>query len=99
MIEPKRHEVVGSSPLLGTVVQDAKDRCTSQQIPLRLTISVRKLDLLLTDIQHQVDDLQQQMATLRLVRTQLANCQSENGGHEEFAPQIQTTVIGIYAEA
>ena len=99
MIEPNRHEVVGFSPLPGSVVHKAEGRCAPQRIPLRLTISVKKLDLLLTDIQHQVDDLQQQMATLRLVRTQLASCQSENVGHEEFAPQIQTTVIGIYAEA
>jgi hypothetical protein len=81
------------------MVHNAKGRCAPHRIPLRLTISGKKIDLLLTDIQHQVDDLQQQMANLRLVRTQLARCQHENGGHEEPAPQIHTTVIGIYADA
>ena len=98
MIEPKRQNVVGFSPLPGNVVHKAEGRCAPQRIPLRLTISGKKLDLLLTDIQHQVDDLQQQMANLRVVRTQLARYQHENGGKEESAPQIHMPIIGIYAE-
>ena len=99
MIEPKRHEVVGFSPLSGSVVPSPEGRCAPHRIPLRLTISVKKIDLLLTDIQHQVEDLQQQMANLRLVRTQLARCQHDNGENEGPAPQVRTTVIGVYADA
>jgi hypothetical protein len=98
MIEPNRHEVVGFSPLPRSVVHNAEGRCAPQRIPLRGTISVKKLDLLLTDIQHHVDDLHQQMATLRVVRTQLARYQHENGEKEESAPQIHMPIIGIYAE-
>jgi hypothetical protein len=98
MIEPKRHEVVKFSPLPGSMVRQGEGRCAPQRIPLRLTISVKNIDLLLTDIQHQVEDLQQQMATLRVIRPQLASYQHENGGHEESAPQIHMPIIGIYAE-
>jgi len=38
--------------------------------PLRLTISVEKIDYYLADIQKQVEDLQREMTNLRLVRTQ-----------------------------
>jgi len=38
--------------------------------PLRLTISVEKIDYFLADIQKQVEDLQREMTNLRLVRTQ-----------------------------
>jgi hypothetical protein len=95
MIEPKRNDVVGLSPLPGSVIHNAGGRCAPHRIPLRLTISVKKIDLLLTDIQDQVEDLQRQMANLRLVRTQLARCQQENGGDEGRGPYIHATVFGV----
>jgi hypothetical protein len=49
MIEPKRHDVVGLSPLPGSVVHNAEGRCAPHRIPLRLTISVEKIDRLLVD--------------------------------------------------
>jgi len=82
MNEPKRHDAVGLSPLRGSSVHSAGGRCAPHRKPLRLTISVGKIDLILTDIQKQVEDLQRQMTNLRLVRTQLAGCQQENWGDE-----------------
>jgi hypothetical protein len=95
MIEPKRHDVVGLSPLPVSVVHNAECRYVPRRIPLRLKISVKKIDLLLTDIQDQVEDLQRQMENLRLVRTQLASCQQENVGDEGRGPYIHATVFGV----
>jgi hypothetical protein len=95
MIKPKRHDVVGLSPLPGSLVHNAECRYVPHRIPLRLTISVKKIDLLLTDIQDQVEDLQRQMENLRLVRTQLASYQQENGGDEGRRPYIDATVFGV----
>ncbi|TKS63129.1 MAG: hypothetical protein EWM73_01784 [Nitrospira sp.] len=98
MIEPKRHDVVGLSPLPGSVVHNAEGRCAPHRISLRLTISVKKIDLLLTDIQDQVEELQRQMANLRLVRTQLASCQQEHGGEEGRGPYIHATLIDVRSD-
>ena len=67
MIEPKRHDMVGLSPLPGSVVHMQEADAPPHRKPLRLTISVEKIDLLLADIQKEVEDLQRQMTNLRLV--------------------------------
>lgn len=99
MIEPKRHDVAGLSPLPGGLVHNAGSLCVPLRKPLRLTISVEKIDLLLGDIQRQAEDLQQQMMNLRLVKTQLAGYQQENGGDEEQAPYIHNTFVGIQSDS
>lgn len=99
MIEPKRHDVVGLSPIPGSFVHCAEGQCAPHRIPLKLTISVKKIDLLLTDIQDQVEDLQRQMENLRLVRTQLASCQQENGSVEGRAPYIHAAVFGVRSDS
>ncbi len=71
MIESKRHGVAGLSPVPGGLVHNAGSRCAPPRKLPWLTISVEQIDLLLTDIQRQVEALQQQMTNLRLVRTQL----------------------------
>jgi hypothetical protein len=75
MIEPKRHDVVGLSPPPGSVVQHAGGRCAPHRKPLRLTMSVEKIDHFLAGIRKQVKDHQREMSNLRLVRVQLAGCQ------------------------
>ena len=52
MIEPKRNDVVGLSPLPGSVVHNAGGRCAPHRIPLRLTISVEKIDHFLVDMRN-----------------------------------------------
>ena len=99
MIEPKRHDVVGLSPIPGSFVHCAEGQCPPHRIPLKLTISVKKIDHFLADIQDQVEDLQRQMENLRLVRTQLASCQQENGSVEGRAPYIHSTLIDVRSDS
>ncbi len=99
MIEPKRQDVVGLSPLPGSVVHNAGGRCAPHRIPLRLTISVEKIDHFLADIQKQVEDLQRQKTNLRQVRTHLAGCQQEHGGDEGQAPYSHSTLVGMQSDS
>ncbi|TMQ27597.1 MAG: hypothetical protein E6K65_13795 [Nitrospirae bacterium] len=99
MIEPKRNDVVGLSPPPGSVVHNAEGRCAPHRIPLRLTISVEKIDRLLVDFSKQVEDLQREMTNLTQVRTQLAGCRQEHGGDEGQAPYIHSTLVGIQSDS
>jgi hypothetical protein len=99
MIEPMRHDVVGLSPMPGSLLHCAEGQCAPHRIPLKLTISVKKIDHLLIDIQDQVEDLQRQMENLRLVRTQLARCQQEHGGDEGRAPYIHAADFGVRSDS
>jgi len=99
MIEPKRHDVVGLSPLPGRVVHTTGGRCAPHRKPLRITISVEKIDNLLADFQKQVEDLQRQMTNLTQVRTQLAGCQQEHGGDEGQAPYSHSTLVSMQSDS
>jgi hypothetical protein len=80
MIELKSNDVVELSPIPGILVHCAEVQCPAHRKPLRLTISVEKIDRFLADIRKQVEALQREMANLRLVRAQLAGYQQKNGG-------------------
>jgi hypothetical protein len=99
MIEPKRNDVVGLSPIPGSLVHSAGGRCAPHRKLLRLTISVEKINHFLADIQKQVEDLQREMTNLRLVRTQLAGCQQENGGDEGQSPYIHTALADVRSDS
>ena len=80
MIQPERHDMVGLAPGPECVVQSAAGRCASHWKPLRLTISVEKIDLLLAETQKEVENFLEEMMVLRLVRTQLADYEHEHWG-------------------
>ena len=88
MIEPQRDDVVRLPPRLASVVLGAENRCGSCWQPLRLTISVHKIDLLLAEIQKDIEDLLEQMMNLKLVRTQLADYQNEHREENRSVPCI-----------
>jgi len=95
MMEPKRIDVSGLSPTPVSSVHSEEGRLSPHRKPLRLTISVEKIDRVLADIQKQVEDLQREMTNLRLVRNQLAGCKQDNRGDEGDAPYIHTTLVGL----
>jgi hypothetical protein len=73
MIQPERNDRVGFAPRPERVVHRAECRSASHWKPLRLTISVQKIDLVLAEIQKEGENLLEEMMVLRLVRTQLAD--------------------------
>jgi hypothetical protein len=73
MIQAERNDMVGFAPRPERVVHRAEYRCASHWKPLRLTISLQKIDLVLAEIQKEVENLLEEMMVLRLVRTQLAD--------------------------
>ena len=99
MMEPERDDVVGLSPRPGSLGHIPEGRCAPHRKPLRLTISVQKIDLLLADIQKQAEDLRRQMTNLRLVRTQLAGCQQEHWGDEGGAQYIHTALVDVRSDS
>lgn len=80
MIQSERNDMVGLAPRPERVVHSAECRCASHWTPLRLTISVEKIDLLLAEAQIEVERLLEDMMALRLVRTQLADYEHEHWG-------------------
>lgn len=78
--QPERNDMVGLDPGPAGVVHSAGCRCASHWAPLRLTISVKKIDLLLAEAQIEVERLLEEMMALRLVRTQLADYEHEHWG-------------------
>lgn len=83
MMEPKRNDVSGLSPIPVSSVHSEEGRLSPHRTPLRLTISVEKIDRVLADIQKQVEDLQREMTNLRLVRNQLAAVSKKIGEMKE----------------
>lgn len=86
MIDAKTQNVIGSSPLSGILVHCADVQCPTHRKPLRLTISVEKVDRFLADMRKQIGILQSEMANLRLVRTQLVRYQQENPDDQAAKP-------------
>ena len=78
MIQTESHDIVGLVPKQESVVDSAEDQCASDWKPLRLTISVHKIDLLMAEVQKEVENLLEEMMALRLVRTQLADYEDEH---------------------
>lgn len=77
-IQTERNDMVGLAPGPESVVHSAECRCASPWTPLRLTISVKKIDLLLAEAQKEVERLLEETMALRLVRTQLADYEHEH---------------------
>ena len=80
MSELKAHKTVGLSPRSGILVHCAEVQCPGHRKPLKLTISIGKIDGVLADIRKQIEALQREMANLRLVRAQLVGNQDQHRG-------------------
>lgn len=80
MIQSEKNDMVGFVPRPESVVHSGEGRYASHWKPLRLTISVEKIDLLLAESQKEVESLLEEMMALRLVRVQLADYEHEHRG-------------------
>jgi len=76
-MEPKNYEASGVSQTSMSVPTNEESRLTLQQRPVGLTITVEKIDLVLTDVQAQIEQLRRYKSNLGLVRVQLAGMEAK----------------------
>jgi hypothetical protein len=72
MMEPKKNGLSGLSQTSMSVMNSEEGRQTVHLRPVGLTITVEKIDRVLTDIQAQIEFLWRERTNLGLVRGQLA---------------------------
>jgi hypothetical protein len=72
MMEPNIKDLSGLSQTSVSLIDSEEDRQTVHRRPVGLTITVEKIDRVLTDIQAQIEFLRRERTSLGLVRGQLA---------------------------
>jgi hypothetical protein len=72
MMEPNIKDLSGLSQTSVSLIDSDEDRQTVHRRPVGLTITVEKIDRVLTDIQAQIEFLRRERSSLGLVRGQLA---------------------------
>ncbi|MEK6639878.1 MAG: hypothetical protein AABZ17_04315 [Nitrospirota bacterium] len=72
MMEPNINDLSGLSQTSVSLIDSEEDRQTVHLRPVGLTITVEKIDRVLTDIQAQIEFLRRERTSLGLVRGQLA---------------------------
>lgn len=77
MIKPKNNNLSGLSQTSMSVMNSEEGRQTAHQRPVGLTITVEKIDRVLTDIQAQIEFLRCEKTNLGLVRGQLAAMEAQ----------------------
>lgn len=80
MMEPKKNEISGLSQTTVGLMNSGEGQETIHRKPVGLTITVEKIDRVLTDAQVQIDLLQRERTNLGLVRGQLAGMEGMWGG-------------------
>ena len=68
MMEPKNNGLSGLSQTSMSVMNSEEGRQTVHRRPVGLTITVEKIDRVLTDIQAQIEFLRRERTNLELVR-------------------------------
>jgi hypothetical protein len=72
MMEAKNYDLSGLSQISMSAMNSEEGRQTARQRLVGLTITVEKIDRVLTDIQAQIEFLRREKTSLGLVRGQLA---------------------------
>lgn len=72
MMESNIKDLSGLSQTSVSLIDSDEDRQTVHRRPVGLTITVEKIDRVLTDIQAQIEFLRRERTSLGLVRGQLA---------------------------
>ena len=76
-METKNNDISDLSPSSVGSLDSEADRKTVHRRPVGLTITVEKIDRVLTDIQTQIEHLWQHRINLELVRAQLADMEAQ----------------------
>ena len=79
MMEPKNYDLSGLSQTSMSVMNSEEGRQTCHRRPVGLTITVEKIDRVLTDIQAQIELLRRERTNLGLVRVQLVGMEAKWG--------------------
>ena len=77
MMEPNINDLSGLSQTSVSLIDSEEGRQTAHQRPVGLTITVEKIDRVLTDIQAQIEFLRREKTNLGLVRGQLASMEAK----------------------
>ena len=72
MIGPKKNDISGLSQASVRLMNGEEGQQTFHRRPVGLTITVEKIDHVLTDVQAQIENLRRQRISLGRVRVQLA---------------------------
>lgn len=80
MIEASANAVSNGSGTPSGPAGKERNRGSSQGKPLRLTITVEKIDRVMADVQTQIDDLHRYMSNLKLARARIAMFHAKENG-------------------
>ena len=76
-MEPKNSDISGVCQTSVGLMSNEEAQQTFHRRPVGLTITVEKIDRVLTDIQTQIEHLWQHRINLELVRAQLADMEAQ----------------------
>lgn len=77
MMEPKKTDISGLSQTSVSLMNSEEDQQTFHRRPVGLTITVEKIDRVLTDVRAQIENLRRHRINLGLVRVQLAGMEAK----------------------
>lgn len=77
MMEPKKNDMSGVSQTSVSLMNGEKIQQTFHRRPVGLTITVEKIDRVLTDVRAQIEDLRRHRISLGRVRVQLAGMEAK----------------------
>ena len=80
MMEPNQNDISGLSQISVSVTNSKEGRRTLRQRPVGLTITVEKIDRVLTEVQAQIEHLRRYSANLGLGKRKLAGMESKWAG-------------------
>jgi hypothetical protein len=82
MMEPNQNDISGLSQISVSVTTSREGRQTLRQRPIGLTITIEKVDRVLTDVQAQIEHLRRYSTNLGLGKAQLAGMEAKCRGEQ-----------------
>ena len=82
MMEPNQNDISGLSQISVGVTNSGEGRQRFRQRPVGLTITVEKIDRVLTEVQAQIEHLRRYSTKLGLGKVKLAGMEAKWAGNE-----------------